>query len=169
VRRILETRSDLRWLDPSGEWFWLTSVARNRLLSRVQKVLAVQPRIPLSELHAALERDYQPLKIPKAVLSTFCACIPGCSIAGGQVHADVSPENGLFSGGEAVICSILRAHGGALPLAALQKQCLAYGIKRANLWRVLSFSPVVRRFDKEVYGLIGAHGAAKQVAESGRA
>jgi hypothetical protein len=43
-----------------------------------------------------------------------------------------------------------------MPLAHLKKRCLEAGIQRANLWRVLSFSPLIRRVDKQVYGLIGA-------------
>jgi hypothetical protein len=62
----------------------------------------------------------------------------------------------VLSGAEAVVCKILRAHGRPMPLPQLQQSSLAAGVKRENFWRILSFSPVIRRFDREVYGFIGA-------------
>lgn len=160
VRRILETRRDLRWLDRSGEWFWLTSAPRNRLVTRLEKVLAVTPRIALSKLNRAISRDYKPLRIPDSILRSFCAGLPWCKINGRDVAAsgELNVER-LLSGGEAVTCALLREHGGVMPLAPLKELCLAAGIQKANLWRVLSFSPLIRRVDKEVYGLIGAEKA----------
>jgi hypothetical protein len=157
VRRILQTRLDVRWLDKSGEWFWLASVPRNRLITRVEKVLAISPRISLSKLNQAISRDYRPLRIPDSILRSFCAGLAWCQISGRDVTASSELKvEGLVSGGEAVACALLREHGGVMPLAHLKERCLEAGVKRANLWRVLSFSPLIRRVDKEVYGLIGA-------------
>jgi len=155
VRGILETRSDLCWLDQPGEWFWLTSVSRNRLLTRVQKVLAVFSRIPLVKLHEAISRDYRPLRIPEAVLRSFCACLPWCRVNGDDlvVCGELNPDT-ILSGGEAVTCAILQQHGGAMDLSSLEECCYAAGVKKANLWRVLSFSPLIQRLDREVYGFI---------------
>jgi len=157
VRRILQTRSDVRWLDKSGEWFWLTSVPRNRLVTRVEKVLAISRRIRLAKLNQAISRDYQPLQIPDSILRSLCAGLPWCQISGRDVAAcgELRVDR-LLSGGEAVACALLREHGGVMPLSHLKQRCLEAGVKRANLWRVLSFSPLIRRVDKEVYGLIGA-------------
>lgn len=158
ARRILETRLDVRWLDKSGEWFWLTSVPRNRLVTRLEKVLAVSPRIALSQLNRAISRDYRPLRVPDWILRSFCAGLPWCEISGRDVAAsgELNVER-LLSGGEAVTCALLREHGGVMPLSHLKQCCQEAGIQRANLWRVLSFSPLIRRVDKQVYGLIGAH------------
>lgn len=157
VRRILQTRSDLCWLDAEREWFWLRFVARNRLLTRVRKVLAVCPRIQISSLHQAISRDYKPVEIPQAVLRSLCQDFSWCRVGSQYVEARLAPNlEDLLAGGEAVVCAILRQHGGALPLPRLRPLCFAAGVKKPNLWRVLSFSPLLQRFDKEIYGLVGA-------------
>lgn len=169
VRRFLRTRADIRWLDKEGEWFSLTSVPRNRLVARVQKVLAVHPRIHISALHQAISKDYQPLKIPEPILRSFCGISPWCRVRGQYIAAEVVPAvEEILSGGEAVICDILRNHGGAMPLSELNKLCCAAGVKRSNLWRVLSFSPLIQRLGRELYGLIGAKRRARRVPGAGR-
>jgi hypothetical protein len=161
IRRILRTRPDIRWLDQTGEWFWMTSVPRNRLLTRLEKVLAATRRISLSQLNAAISRDYKPLRIPDAILRSFCAGLDWCRLSGREVAAVAELHLEAFlSGAEAIACAILREHGGALPLAELKDRCFKAGVKNANLWRVLSFSPLIRRMDKEIYGLVGAPGDA---------
>lgn len=167
VRAILQTRADLRWLDQAGEWFWLTSVSRNRLLTRIQKVLAVFPRLPLSVLHQSISRDYKPLRVPEVVLRSFCEALPWCRISGDDVLASEELNvEAVLSGGEAITCAVLREHGGAMPLAELEKRCYQAGVKRANLWRILSFSPLIRRLDRQVYGLISP--AARPASCGGR-
>ena len=157
VRRILQTRSDIRWLDKAGEWFWLASVSRNRLLTRIEKVLAVHARIRLSKLHQAVSRAYKPLTIPPAVLRSLCAQLSWCRVDGQYVKARAVPRmEEVLSGAESVVCRILKNHGAPMPLQRLQQFCLAAGVKRENFWRILSFSPVVRRLDRQVYGLVGS-------------
>lgn len=157
VRRILQTRSDISWLDKTGEWFWLTSVSRNRLLTRIQKVLAIHTRIHVSHLHQAVSRAYKPLAIPPPVLRSLCAHLSWCRVEGQHVKARNVPRmEEVLSGAEAVVCRILRHHREPMPLHRLQELAQAAGVKRENFWRILSFSPVIRRFDRQVYGLIGA-------------
>lgn len=166
VRQILETREDLCWLDPAGDWFWLSSVSRNRLLTRVEKVLAVFPRIRVSKLHHAISRDYKPLRIPESVLRSICASLPWCHVVGDDVRASTELDAAaILSGGEAIACTILREHGGSLELSQLESQCYAAGVKRANLWRILSFSPLIQRLDREVYGFIGPAEPARRSLE----
>lgn len=163
VRRILRTRADIRWLENTGQWFWLTSVSRNRLLTRIQKVLAVQARIRVSKLHQAVSRAYKPLTIPPPVLRSLCAQLSWCRVDGQYVKARTVPRmEEVLSGAESVICGILQDHGEPMPLRRLQESCLAAGVKRENFWRILSFSPVIRRLDREVYGLIGAESAPQK-------
>jgi len=157
VRRVLQTRPDIRWLDKSSDWFWLMGPPRNRLRTRVQKVLAATPQLSVSTLREAISRDYVPLQLPESVLRSFCESLSWCHVNGPNVTASSTPSVGqVVSGGEAITCAILREHGGVMELSELQKQCYEAGVKRANLWRVLSFSPLIRRLDRELYGFIGA-------------
>lgn len=156
VRVVLQTRSDISWLDSLCDWFWLASVPRNRVLTRIQKVMAVHTRIHISKLHLAVSRAYKPLTIPAPVLRSLCAHLSWCRVDGQHVEARIAPGmEEVLSGAEAAVCRILRGHGEPMPLRRLQELCLAAGVKRENFWRILSFSPVIRRFDRQIYGLIG--------------
>lgn len=156
VRRILQTRADIHWLDEDGEWFWLDSVPRNRLLARVQKVMAVHRRIRISTLHEAISRDYRAPKIPAFVLGAICDGLSWCQADAQHIEAIDPPKvEMVLSDDEAVVCKVLREHGGVLPLPKLQKLCFTRGVRKPSLWRILTFSPLLRRFDKAVYGLTG--------------
>jgi hypothetical protein len=157
VRSVLQTRADLVWLDPDSEWFWLSAVPRNRLVSRIGKVLAVHQRVPVSILHHAVSRDYKPLRVPEPVLRSLCSSLPGCRVGRQHVEAHSSPGvDDVLTGAEATLHHILRSRGGSEGIAALQHLCLEHGVQRSNLWRLLRYSPIIRRFGPQVYGLIGA-------------
>jgi hypothetical protein len=157
VRRILETRPDISWLDDAGEWFWLTLVPRNRLLARIRKVLAVSPRIQVSKLHWAISRDYLPLRLPEAVVRSVCAQLSWCRVSNQYVESRVVlPIEDVLVGGEALVYGFLRDHGGVLPLAKLENLCLGRGVQPDNLQRILSFSPLIERTGRGMYGLVGA-------------
>jgi len=159
VRRILQTRADIGWLDEAREWFWLSSVPRNRLVARIRKVLAVHPRVCFSRLHSAISRDYIPLNLPEPILRSICAQLSWCRVSSQHVEARViQPIDDVLAGGEAIIYGVLRSHGGVLSLPQLQTSCRGR-VKKENLWRVLSFSPLIERLRKETYGLIEAEAA----------
>jgi hypothetical protein len=159
VRRMLETRADFRWLDEASGWFWLTSVPRNRLLNRIRKVLCVAPRISVSELRAGVSRDYrmQGFSPPRRALLALCAQLPWCRVSGQYIEAAAALDPvEVLSGAESVVLKVLRSHGGALALAALESFCLAAGITRPNFWHIAAFSPIVHKYALAVYGLVGA-------------
>jgi hypothetical protein len=113
-------------------------------------------------LRQAVCRDYKPLNVPEDILRSLCSGISWCRVSDGHVKATGVPRwEEVLSGAEAVICNVLREHGGTMPLRQLKKLCFVQGVKRENLWRILSFSPLIRRFDREVYGLIGADAPPK--------
>jgi hypothetical protein len=51
VVKTLGTQRDFQWLDTSGGWFWFFPTTDNRILLRIEKILAVANRIAVSELH----------------------------------------------------------------------------------------------------------------------
>jgi hypothetical protein len=156
VRQVLETRSDFQWLDQPGGWFWLTTVLRNRLLSRIRKVLCVAPRISVSEMREGVSRDHRMrgFSPPRRVLLALCAQLPWCRVNEQYIEAVVALDpSEVLSDAESVVSSILRGHGGALPLAQIESLCLAAGVTRPNFWRICLASPIVHRYAPAVYGL----------------
>lgn len=158
VRRILETRPDVHWLDDAGEWFWLALVPRNRLLVRVRKVLAVRPRIQLSKLREAISRARPPLRLPETTLHSICAQLSWCRVNNQCLESRVVLRiEDVLVGAEAIVCVVLRDNGGPLSVAKLESLCRGRGVKQDNLWRILSFSPVIERCGKGIYCLVGAN------------
>ena len=57
VERILSAQSDFALLDANAGWFWLSSVTRNGLITQIEKVLAVAPRVRIADLRAGASRN----------------------------------------------------------------------------------------------------------------
>jgi len=153
---VLETRTDLVWLDPNSEWFWLSAVRRNRLVSRIEKVLAVHRRVPVSILHRAVSRDHKPLRVPEPVLRSLCSRLPGCRVQRQHVEAHPRPAvEDVLTGAEAKLHRILSGCGGGVRVTVLQDLCREQGVQRSNLWRLLRYSPIIQRLGPQVYGLVG--------------
>jgi DNA-binding PadR family transcriptional regulator len=163
VRSTLQTRIDISWLDDSRDWFWLTSVPRNPLVARIRKVLCVSPRITLLRLGQTISRDRKILKLPEPILRSYCASLSWCWVQDDRVEARIALGMAdVLSGAEATICQILRVNGGVIRLPHLKRLCFEKGVTFENLWRVLSCSPVIRRFDRETHGLISAEATATE-------
>ena len=90
VAQVLQRNEDFQWLDEAGGWFWLSSVTRNRLLNRINKVLSVSPRINVAELRAGVAREYrmQGFAPPQRVLLELCRQAAGYLVEGNMVSAD---------------------------------------------------------------------------------
>ena len=75
VSAVLCTQPKFSWLDEESGWFWIKSTARNALLNQIQKVVAVAPRIHVSELRAGVSRHHrrEGFAPPQRVLIALCA------------------------------------------------------------------------------------------------
>jgi hypothetical protein len=52
----------------------------------------------------------------------------------------------------------LKASREALPFAKIEELCVSNGVKKANLWRIVRFSPLVECPRKGMYRLVGSDG-----------
>jgi hypothetical protein len=159
VRQVVQTRSDFQWLSEADGWFWLAACPRNRLVNRLEKVLCVAPRIGVGELHEAIARDrtMRTIAIPRDVLLALCAQVPWCRVMGDCIEAaSCLDELEVLGEGERMICETLRGQGGSLPVGILERIFIDAGFTRANFWRILSDSPVIRKDVRGTYRLIGS-------------
>jgi hypothetical protein len=160
VRRILQRHQDFRWLDEAGGWFWLAETPRNALATRLRKVLCVAPRISISELRAAISRDrrMQGVAPPRRVLLAYCEQLAWCHVDGQDVSVaqPLDPAE-VLSQAERAVRDILRSHGEAMSVQALEALCLNAGISRPRFWQLALGSAVVCRYAPGIYGLVGAH------------
>jgi len=159
VRQILETRSDVRWLDADQEWFWLAALPRNPVVRCVQKLLAFASPASIADLERAILRlpRQRNRPVPHEAILRFCRQAPFCRVRGAAVELQplYRPAN-LVSRAEAAVCRILRQHGGELSFERLRASCGPAGITQPNLWRIVLHSPLVFRSAPGTYRLITA-------------
>jgi len=158
VAGILQTRKDFAWLDtgPEHQWFWLSSIPRNRLINRVAKVLAVSPEIHIPQLSTAVSRT-RGLDPPQAILLEFCRQLPMCRVKGPMVLASrpINRERQL-SKTEFLMFNVVRKHGPLLEWGRFEALCKVAGINSDAFTVFMASSPIIARYSRGVYGLVGA-------------
>jgi hypothetical protein len=163
VREILMARPDFHWLDEGSGWFWMECASHqgrnNLLLNRVDKVLAVAPRIDLAVLRASIVRDHRMAGFvpPRRVLASFCRQLKDCRIVGGRTVVDKRPRApaAVLPRGERTMVAVFRVHGPLLSVADALRLCREAGLKKNLILRNLYGSPIIRRVAGGVFALVG--------------
>jgi hypothetical protein len=155
---------DFHWLEQSADWFWLSDKPNNPVLNRIRKILSVANPINISELQAGIARHYRMrgLSPPKRVLLEFCRQAPGLRVNGEAVKAEppVSSDD-VLSQIEKDIVHILSEHGGTMTTSEFKSVCVGMGVNRSTLSLNLLNSPIISRFARHLYGLIGSRTVRK--------
>ncbi len=157
--KVLKTQADFEWLDEAFGWFWLTSVGRNSLLTQIDKVLSVAPRITVSELRVGVSRNHrrEGFAPPQRVLLALCRRLPGCRVEENIVVADPPRDWAeTLADTERTLAGVLKEHGPVLERQRLEDLCTARGMKRVTFYIHLTNSPLIERFAQGVYGLRGS-------------
>ncbi len=158
VTAIVSEPADFVWLERRTGWFYLPTVAKNAVVSRVVKVLAVAGRIDLATLHAGIRRDerMKEFVMPEYILGEVCERIPGVALEDDYVYAaePILPQDVLETT-EMTLVRILREQGGATERRALETLCLAAGMKVSSFNNRLSYSPIITETGYGRYGLRG--------------
>ena len=159
VRQVLNTRSDIRWLDADEETFWLASVPRNPMVRCLKKVICYASPVAVSDVHRALGR--LPAKrrttLSRRLFVKFCEQTPFCRVANGCVEP-IAPlaDSNLISEAERLVCRILHRNGNELSVERLQSLCDLAGLGRPNFWRIVLHSPLIFRSAPRIYSVISA-------------
>ena len=159
VTQILRGHQDFQWLDEAGGWFWLTSVSRNRLLNRINKVLSVSPGINVAELRAGVSRDRRMNGFvpPQRVILELCRQAAGYLVEGSTVSADPPVAWGdTLSETEQILLLALEENGSVMQRKELEELCVDLGMNRSTFSVYLGHSPILARYAPGVYGLRGA-------------
>lgn len=162
VRQVVTNMKGFAWLDEPAGWFWLRSLSKNRLLSRMRKILAVAQEIEVAELRAGIARHYhmKGFAPPKRVLLELCRQLPGCRVNGTVIIADPPIDwRPLLRETERTMVTVLKEHGPIMQRAMFEELCLARGMKRSTFYVYLDYSPVIERFGYGVCGIRGAQAA----------
>ncbi|NLE22915.1 MAG: hypothetical protein GX624_09070 [Actinobacteria bacterium] len=159
VTALVSEPEDFVWLERRTGWFYLPSVAKNAVASRVAKVLSVSGAVGISDLHAGIRRDerMREFVMPEYILAELCRRLPGVKVEGGLVVADSRqrPEDVLEST-ELALVRALRDAGGEADRRDLERVCLAAGMKPASFNNRIAYSPLITDLGHGRYGLRGA-------------
>jgi hypothetical protein len=168
VRAVLLAQGDFEWLEESGGWFWLTSVARNRVVNQIRKMLSAVAAVPIAELRHGVSRPHrmQGFAPSRRVLLEICGRRAECILDGDLVRRspslredeDLSPTEKIFAG-------VLRTLGGIAQRPMLEDAVLAAGVGRPMVWRILSYAAWISRYGTGVYGFRGLQ-VGPEVVES---
>lgn len=140
-------------------WFWLSSARRNHLLTTVvRKILAVAPRIHVSEMRAAIANDPRGMGFspPTEVVLKFCQNAADCSVDEGFLVANQPSDPAqVLSDVEQLLYAEFRARGPLLRREELEELC-ADGRMNRNTLEIYLGKSIVARYAPGVYGLRGA-------------
>lgn len=158
VTAVVSEPADFVWLERRTGWFYLPSVAKNAVASRVAKVLSVSEAVSFSDLHAGIRRDerMRDFVMPEYILAELCERLPGVTVIGDLVVANGPrrPED-VLEATELTLVRALRDAGGEAGRHELERACLAAGMKLASFNNRMAYSPIVADLGHSRYGLRG--------------
>lgn len=168
VRAVIDEAQNVRWLDPEHEYFWVSSVARNRLRNEIMKIMSVAGSISVGELREGVGRHHRMVGIspPSSILIEFCNQI-GC------LQADTDRVVGLanlprwedtLDGIDLELTRILFDEGPVMRKDDLIDLAVAAGLNRSSVGVFLTYSPVLHQYARGVWGLRGSPVSASEVA-----
>ncbi len=140
-------------------WFWIQDLPRNHMLTIVRKVLAVAPRIHVSEMRAAIANDPRGMGFapPKEVVLRFCQSAAECDVEDDVIIVRQGQDpSQVLSDIERAILDVFRTHGPLLSRMDLEGCCVERGIKRTTLSLYAGRLAIIARYAPGVYGLRGA-------------
>jgi len=169
VTAVVSEPEDFVWLERRTGWFYLQSVAKNAVASRVVKVLSVAGRLDLADLHAGIRRDerMKEFVMPEYILGELCRRIPGVAVEAGRVYArePIRPQDVLETT-ELTLVRILMEHGGAMERRALESLWLSAGMKASSFNNRIAYSPIITELGSGRYGLRG-NGSEARLGRAG--
>ena len=156
VTAVVSEPDDFAWLERRSGWFYLPSVAKNSVVSRVLKILSVADRVGLGELHAGIRRDerMKDFVMPEYILAELCERIPGVAVRGDTVALvqPVAPDDVLETT-ELTLVRVLRKHGGPMERRELESACAAAGMKASSFNNRIAYSPIIAERGRGLFGL----------------
>ena len=135
-------------------------------------MIAVASRIHVSELRVGVSRHHrrEGFAPPQRVLIALCGQAEGYAIEGDSVLAKPPLDyHEVLSDTESIIVGVLHEHGPVMERPKLEEVCLGKGLHRDTFYIHLTYSPVIARYARGVYGLRGAQvppGLAESMVET---
>jgi hypothetical protein len=158
VASVVSAQPAFHWLDEASGWFWVTSTARNALLNQIEKILSVCGWVHISELRSGVSRNHrrEGFAPPQRVLLALCQQAGAYEVGGNMVRANPPLDfSTILADTEKTFVAVFRCVGPLVESLKLEKECLRRGMNRATYSQYLTYSPIIARFARCVYGLRG--------------
>jgi hypothetical protein len=163
TRRALARLRDLRWLDPTQEWFTLID-RDSRPKAAFAKILAVTGEVDREDLALALGKRHSFRDVPKDVVRVYLAELLANH---GRARAKPAPAVELTRV-ERILVEALEERGGRAEIEILRRAARPWSISASALKETLSGSPLFVRVEQGIYGLIGAPVRPRTLLPSGQ-
>lgn len=158
VGKLLSFLPDFVWLDRTSGWFWLSGAPRNSLLTQIKKIFAVTKHVTLRDLRAGVSRHHRRKGFapPRRVLAELLRQLPYCQVLDERVIVDQQSKlEDALSPTEQKMVAVLAANEGMMGREAFGAACRARGIKDDTFSLYLTYSPIIEKYARGVYGLRG--------------
>ena len=155
------SQKDFQWLDEESGWFWFAEIARNRVVSRIKKMISLTTEMDIQSLRCGLAKMAL-ARLPDACLLELCRQLPGIAVSGNRIQAmDPFPSRSVLNKTEQVVFELISENGGAMAVGDLEARSARLGVKRPTLYQCLMYSPIVIRVSTGLYALLdgGTQGA----------
>ena len=148
------SQKDFRWLNQDSGWFWFAEVARNRVVSRIRKMVSLTPEMDIQSLRSGLAKMAL-ARLPDNCLLELCRQLEGISVCGNRIVATdpISPFS-VLSHTEQVVFELISENGGEMAVGDLEAMGARRGVTRPTLYQCLMYSPIVIRLSAGNYALL---------------
>ena len=149
VRRALAHLPELRWLEPTCEWFTLLD-CESPATATADKIAAVANALDGDELYAALDKKHTFRDVPPVVAQAYVSSL----LTRPRVPAEATLAR--LPREERALIGLLLDAGGASDTELLRRRAAALSLDAATVRRTLQSSPLFLRAARGVYRLAGA-------------
>lgn len=158
LRRLLEHRGEVRWLDPQREWL-VVHGKRSRAATGLRKMLSIARSLSLDDIDDGLRRSARPITLPRAVLRAMCGAFDWIAVdeRSDEVASTVRLDPArTLSPVERELVRIFRTAGPVLRFTRAVELATDAGINPTSAGLYLSRTPVLRTVSRGRYAVRGA-------------
>ena len=158
LRRLLEVRGDVTWLDDKREWLVVPG-RRGRVATGLRKMLSIARSLTLAEVDDGLRRSARPVALPREILRALCRSIDWIAFdASSDVVSSTVPLDAgrTLSPLERELVRIFRTEGPVLGFRRAVDLAADAGINRTSAGLYLGRTPVLQTVARGRYAVRGA-------------
>jgi hypothetical protein len=157
VRRLLDVRHDVTWLDSRQSWFLIRGMP-SRASRTLQKMLSVSRSLSIAEIDHGLRRAFRPVRLPVNIVRLVCAAQLRLTFDRSTdiVTADAPLEQSqTLSPLEQKLVAIFREAGPTLSFTRAVQLATRDGINPSSVGPYLTHTPIVQTLARGRYALCG--------------